>query len=390
MKLKTLPIFFVFLCMGFGDAASAFVGGAKAQFALSDFEAFLLDFMAFTLPFGFLSIPMGIVQDKIGKRATLLLGLSVAFVGVSIIPIVGLSSYAVLLLSIFLLGSGAAIMQVSGNPIMRDVSEEGKYSSNLSLAQFVKVIGSITAPGIIGLTAMWGYTEKESWPIIFPIFAVAILISIVSVYFLKAGRETSNESTSASIRSCFGLLLNPYALMMVLGIFLYVGAEKCISSGFALYFQKDFAADFTSAMAANLVNYFFISLMLGRFLGFVILRFVDAKKFFIASTICSLLGFALLATGSQTLAYVALILISLGFANIFPLVFSIAIDRMPQKGSELSGLMVTAIAGGGVVPLFMGKVSDHYGCLLGFIIPALCVVYLLVVALILTRSPKQA
>ena len=375
--------------MGFGDAASSFVGGAKEQFNLSHVDAFLLDFMAFTLPFGFLSIPMGIVQNRIGKRATLFLGLSVALIGVSIVPIVGLEHYSTLLLSIFLLGSGAAIMQVSGNPIMRDVSDEGKYSSNLSFAQFVKVIGSITAPVAIWFAASRGFSEKECWPVLFPIFALVILISAVSVYFLKAGRGASSESGSASIRSCFGLLLNPYVLMMVLGIFLYVGAEKCISSGIALYFQTDFAEEFTSAMATKFVAYFFAALMIGRFAGAVVLRFVDPKKFFAATAIFSLVGFALLMSGSKTLAIAALFVISLGFANIFPLIFSIAIDRMPQKGSELSGLMVTAISGGGLVPLAMGAVSDKFGCLIGFVVPALCVIYLLAVALIVMKKPKN-
>lgn len=374
--------------MGFGDAASSFVGGAKEQFGLSDTRAFLLDFMAFTLPFGFLSIPMGIVQDKIGKRATLLLGLSVALVGVLIVPVFGIKTYSTLLFSIFLLGSGAAIMQVSGNPIMRDVSEEKTYSSNLSFAQFIKVIGSLTAPAIIGIAAMKGYTEKECWPVLFPIFAVAIFISLVSVFFLKEGRETSKMSTSASIVSCFSLLLKPYVLAMVLGIFLYVGAEKCISSGFALYFQTEFPNEFSSAKATNFVSYFFIALMIGRLLGSVILRFMSPRKFFIASAVLSLIGFGLLMTASKTLVYISLPVIALGFANIFPLIFSIAIDKMPSKASELSGLMVTAIAGGGVIPVLMGYVSEEFGRIIGFTVPALCVVYLLIVALRIKPNEK--
>ncbi|HPX05837.1 MAG TPA: MFS transporter, partial [Tenuifilaceae bacterium] len=60
MNRKTFPILLAFLCMGFGDAVGPFVGLAKEQFALSNFEAQLIAFMGFIM-FGLLSVPMGIV-----------------------------------------------------------------------------------------------------------------------------------------------------------------------------------------------------------------------------------------------------------------------------------------------------------------------------------------
>ncbi|MBO7520861.1 MAG: hypothetical protein J6T16_01300, partial [Opitutales bacterium] len=67
MKLKTLPIFFAFLCMGFGDAVNSFVGIAKEKFTLDNFEANLIAFAGYIM-FGLLSVPMGVCMDKIGKK----------------------------------------------------------------------------------------------------------------------------------------------------------------------------------------------------------------------------------------------------------------------------------------------------------------------------------
>ncbi|MDD2564974.1 MAG: MFS transporter [Salinivirgaceae bacterium] len=120
MKNKTFPIFLAFLAMGFGDAVGPFVGLAKEQFALSNFEAQLIPFMGFIM-FGLLSVPMGIFQDRKGKKNVLMIGLFIALIGLTL-PLFGLSSYALFLLTILLLGAGAAILQVAGNPIMRDVS----------------------------------------------------------------------------------------------------------------------------------------------------------------------------------------------------------------------------------------------------------------------------
>ena len=72
-------------------------------------------------------------------------GLALALVGVSF-ACLGLNSFPRFLFTIALLGAGTAILQVAGNPLMRDVSSKGKYARNLSLGQFVKAIGSLSGP----------------------------------------------------------------------------------------------------------------------------------------------------------------------------------------------------------------------------------------------------
>ncbi|MBR6389638.1 MAG: MFS transporter [Opitutales bacterium] len=385
MKLKTLPIFFAFLCMGFGDAVNSFVGIAKEKFALDNFEANLIAFAGYIM-FGLLSVPMGVCMDKIGKKSTLMAGLVLELLGVGLVLVLGVNQFTIFLMAILLLGAGSTILQVSGNPIMRDVSDEGQYSSNLSMGQFVKAIGSFTAPAVFTVAALKGYTEKECWPVLLPIFAGAIAISIFSVATLKI-RETKADAKSASLGSCLALLANPFVFAMVLGIFLYVGAEVCMASGLPVYFKAKFG--FTPELATQFVTYFFIAIMAGRFFGAMILKRMAPKAFLVAASVFSLLGFVLLALGSKGLSIAALFIIALGFANIFPLIFSITIDKMPEKSSELSGLMITAICGGAFIPLLMGKLADSCGNLAGFAIPALCIVYILAAGLIVKTAKNS-
>ncbi|MGB4329061.1 MAG: MFS transporter, partial [Tenuifilum sp.] len=180
MNRKTFAILLAFLCMGFGDAVGPFVGLAKEQFALSNFEAQLIAFMGFIM-FGLLSVPMGLVQDRTGKKFVLMLGLSIALVGL-VLPLFGLSSYALFLLTILLLGAGAAILQVAGNPIMRDVSEPGKYSRNLSFGQFIKAIGSLSGSLIPFAAAKW---MGMDWKVLFPIYVASLLITLIIIAFTR-------------------------------------------------------------------------------------------------------------------------------------------------------------------------------------------------------------
>ena len=80
---------------------------------------------------------------------------------------------------------------------------------------------------------------------------------------------------------------------------------------------------------------------------------------------------------SEIIAATSVFIIGLSFANIFPLVFSITVDSMPEKTNELSGLMVSAIVGGALIPPIMGFVADSTSIVLGFIVPLLASGYAL-------------
>lgn len=371
MRMRTLPIFLAFLAMGFGDAVGPFVGLAKKEFTLSNTMAFLIPFMGFIM-FGLLSVPMGIFQAKKGKKFVLIMGLSIMIVGL-VIPLFGLTKFSLFLLTILLLGAGATILQVAGNPIMRDVSEEGKYSRNLSLGQFVKAVGSLTGPVIPAIATAWFGMD---WKILFPIYAVAVILTIISVSSLKIEeKRDEDEAEPVSFGSCLALLKDKYVLMMVLAIFVYVGAEVCMSSGIPLYLESEFGIDIQKVGLLG-TGVFFTTLMIGRFLGGVILNWISPQKFFVITVLLSILGLSGMFTGISYLVIAGVILAGLGFANIFPLVFSITVDKMPSKTNELSGLMVTAIVGGAFIPPLMGFIADQTSVMVGFVVPLAAVVYI--------------
>lgn len=369
MNRKTFPILLAFLCMGFGDAVGPFVGLAKEQFALSNFEAQLIAFMGFIM-FGLLSVPMGIVQDRTSKKRVLMIGLAVALVGL-VLPLVGLNTYALFLLTILMLGAGAALLQVAGNPIMRDVSAEGKYSRNLSFGQFIKAIGSLSGSLIPFAAAKW---FGASWSVLFPIYAASLLLTLVIIGLTRID-EQKNEKAPASLSSTFSLLSNKFVLSMVLGIFIYVGIEICLSTGVPILLNSRFGIDIeTWGLLGN--AFFFIAILTGRFFGSIILNWIKPTAFFRATVVASAVGIALIFVNNQVVTLAGIFITGLGFANIFPLIFSLAVDTLPERSNEISGLMVTAIAGGAFIPPIMGAVADSTSVVMGFAVPLVGLVYL--------------
>lgn len=387
MNKKTIPVFLAFLCMGFGDVVGPLTSLLQKEYALSNFLAGFVTFMGFIM-FGLLSVPLGIYQDRKGKKHVLLLGLLAAFLGLVLPLLSHFSSFALILSGLLLLGTGATLLQVSGNPVMRDVSASGNFSRNLSFAQFIKAIGSLSG-ALIPLLAVqyWG----KDWRILFPIYAGIMLGTLLIIYFTPIHEKTDEAAERASFSSCFKLFFqNRFVLLMVLGIFLYVGAEVCMSARLPNYLQHKFHFDLEKLGLWGTL-FFFTFLMAGRFLGGVILNWIKPQKFLIITAIIALLATAgLYIAPSQTLGFVMISLIGLSFANIFPLIFSITIDALPTRSNEISGLMITAIIGGAFVPLLFGIVADSFTLMAGFIVPLLCILYVLFVAMRTqhTVSPK--
>jgi fucose permease len=377
MKSRTTPVFLAFLAMGFGDAVGPFMSLAKKEFLLSNSAASLIPFVGLSM-YGVLSIPTGILQSRYGKKPVLMAGLLLTLVGV-LNASFGLTSFERFLLTVVLLGSGATIIQVSGNPMMRDVSAEGETARNLVLGQFVKALGSLSGPLIPVVAARY---MGLSWRVIFPVYSVALILIILAATTLRFRRD-ENNAQAATLRSCLKLLENGYARAMVIAIFLYVGAEVCVSAGIPLLLKERFGVDVARVGLLG-TGLFFITLTAGRFCGGLILKWIAPSLFWKISCAVSLIGLLALFSNLKGVAVAGLLLTGLGFANIFPLVFSAALDRMPKQANELSGLMVTAIVGGAVLPLLMGLIADHSSVVRGFVVPLACILYVSAVAM-LTR-----
>jgi fucose permease len=80
---------------------------------------------------------------------------------------------------------------------------------------------------------------------------------------------------------------------------------------------------------------------------------------------------------------VGVVVAGFGFANIWPLLFSITVEEKPERANELSGLMCMAISGGAIMPLIMGKLIDLNPEVMtqAFIVPVGCFVYLFLLSL---------
>ena len=148
---KVLPVMLAFIVMGFVDIVGVSTGYIKNDFELSDRVAQVLPSMTLIWFFVF-SVPTGLLLDRFGKKVVLNTGILITGAAM-LIPFVHYS-YPSMLIAFIFLGIGNTIVQVSANPLLHDVVPRDKFSSFMSLSQFIKAISSLLGPIIATFLAI--------------------------------------------------------------------------------------------------------------------------------------------------------------------------------------------------------------------------------------------
>jgi FHS family L-fucose permease-like MFS transporter len=375
---KILPVLMAFFVMSFVDLVGIGVDRVSKDMNLSATLAQLIPSAAF-LWFLLLSVPVGVLQSRLGKRFMLNIGIGVTALGM-LVPYF-IYSFGMVLVGFAFLGIGNTIVQVSANPLLVDVVPANRASSFLSFSQFVKAIGSMIGAPLAGFFAL----KFGDWKLLFLVFGIVSILSAIWLGSVKVDEKKLAES-KATFASSFKLLGTGFVFMMVMAIFLVVGIDVGFNSNSGQFLIKQFGID--PIAAENGRSVYFFGRMVGTFAGAIMLTKIASRKFFMWSAILGLIALiAILIVKSTFMAWGLVFIIGLAVANIWPLVFSIAVERYPTRNNEISGLMMMAICGGAVVPLLVGWVSDISGSMvLGMSILILSMLYLLSVSVYSLRS----
>jgi len=370
---KIAPVLMAFFVMSFVDLVGIGVDRVSKDMNLSATLAQLIPSVAF-LWFLLLSVPVGVMQSRLGKKFVLNIGMVVTALGL-LVPFF-FYTFEMVLVGFALLGIGNTIVQVSANPLMVYVVPSNRASSFLSFSQFVKAIGSmIGAP----LAAVFTANFTHDWKLLFLVFGIVSILTVMWLGFTKIDEGELAES-KATFLSSFKLLGTGFVLLMVVSIFLVVGIDVGFNSNSGQFLIKHFGIDSTTAESGRSV--YFLGRMLGTFAGAIMLTKISSRKFFVWTSVLGILCLvAILLIKSQFMAWGLVFLIGLAVANIFPLVFSITVEKYPARTNEISGLMMMAISGGAVIPLLIGWISDLSNVVLGMSILIVCMIYLFSVSL---------
>lgn len=372
-KFAVLPVMFGFFIMGFVDIVGVATSYVKADFAGMDDKVSGLISLSCFLWFLILSIPTGMLMNRIGRKKTVVVSFAITALAM-LIPVLKYD-FAFVLVAFAMLGIGNTMLQVALNPLVTNVVSAEKLTGTITLGQFIKAMSSFLGPILAAMFAgsVWG------WKAIFPVYA-AVTVLAMAWLAVSPIQEQLIEKSEITFARTFSLLRDKYIVLFFIGILVLVGVDVGMGVTFPKLLQERCSLPLEKAGMGNSV--YFLARTVGAFLGGVVLMRFSASKFFTASSclaLVSLVGLIFSRNLTMILFFVALF--GLGYANLFSIIFSLSMQKKPQKTNEVSALLIVGVSGGAVLPPLLGVITDTFGTQ-GSALITLAIVWVYMVALI--------
>jgi MFS transporter, FHS family, L-fucose permease len=332
------------------------------------------------------SSPTSKLIETIGYKRTMVVSLFIQVVGCLLfIPAAKMVSFPLFLTAVFIVGAGVTALQTSANPYVSILGPESTASIRLNLAQALNSLGGTLAPIVAGAYILTDPAKVASPASVadtvrmpYMLIAGGLLLLGLAVAFMhlphveqtqafRPGRE-GDPILSRSIWSY------KHTVLGALGIFFYVGVEVGLASIAVNYFKLEGIS--TAKTASFLVSLYWLGALIGRLLGAGIMTKVKAGKLLgiFGTTAALLIAISMFTSGQVAIATLVLC----GFFNsvMFPNIFTLGIAGLGPMTSKGSGLIMTAVVGGAVIPPLIGVLADKMGIQYSFIVPIICYLYI--------------
>ena len=370
--------FFVisFLTNVIGALNPDFIKGFDLSLTLAAFLPF-----AFFIAYGLVSIPTGMLLEKYKEKKIMIAGFVVGFIGSLLLAMV--HNYLSAIVSLFLIGSGMAMLQVVINPLLRTSGGEEHYAFNSVLAQLIFGAASFISPlvysGIVKNPGLFGGIVPADlpWISLYWIFAAISLLMIVvirvsrfPVVELKADEEVGPWKTHLL------LFRKRVVVLFFIGMICYVGTEQGIANWISKFLETYHHYD-PQTKGADTVAYFWGLMTAGGVVGLFLLKLMDSRKVLIGFTVAALVCLSVALFGSGPVALIAFPAVGFFASVMYPVIFSLALNSIDEHHGSFAGIMVTGIIGGAIVPLIIGGLGDAVGLRTGMLFLYLTLGYIL-------------
>jgi FHS family L-fucose permease-like MFS transporter len=370
----------------------------RSVFELNYTQTTLIESIWF-IAYGVAAVPSAFLIERIGYKKSIIFGLAIMAIGaMGMVPAARLPSFSVTLVSLFVIASGIALLQVAANPFVAVIGPAETSESRLTLVQAFNSAGTFFAPyfgGYLILSRTTSGTNLEGAQLTIqerladaqatqlPYILVAIVLIGIAVLIARSSLPELGLDTrraKANERRHLSLWNHRNLVFGIPAIFIYVLAEIGVANLFINFVSQPSIGNMTHAAAANYLILLWAGMMIGRFGGsYLLLRF-PAGKVLACFGIFAMLVMIGAATLDGRAAMWSLILVGLGHSIMFPAIFALGIKGLGPHTEEGSGLLVTAIVGGALV-VVQGWLADRYGLQSSFWLTVACEAYIIWYAL---------
>jgi len=327
-----------------------------------------------------LSIPFALLMNKIGYKATLILGLAIAGVGF-VINSLGISAaikatanvYTVFLSCMCLVACGVVMLQNVANPYVMVLGSPEKSAFRMTLSQALNSLATTVAPLFISTVIIAGQAPApELVPAPFLGLGLFTIVIGVILVFLKLPKiDEGKQAEEAGIKRKYksSVFKYPHVWLGALGIFMYMGLEIGVPSMLSARFKLIGVTD--STIVTSFAAFYWGGMMVGRFIGAGILTKFKTRTL-LTSCLCLgalCIGLSLLFASSMVGVWLMLAA-GLFHSVMWPLIFNLALQALGPHTKSATGIINTGVIGGAVLTPIMGYVVDSIGVMV-----AICLMF---------------
>lgn len=340
----------------------------------------LMNFVAYL----FMGIPAGKMLVKLGYKRTTLIAIATGFIGIVIqwfssFNFFGSSAIFVYLFGAFVCGFCVCMLNTVVNPMLNILGGGGnKGNQYIQIGgTFNSLTGTLT-PLLVG--ALIGtVTEKTAMSDVVPLLFIAMAVFAISfaiIAFVKIpepARERQNVHFEHSALNFRHLVLG------IIAIFFYVGVEIGIPGELNFYLTDDPLGG--AAVGGAIAAIYWLLMMVGRACSSAISGKVSTRtQLIIVSSVAialivasiilpkdirvTVLGYSV-SDGFNTflvpVSALLLVLCGLCTSVMWGGIFNLSVEGLGKYTEQASGLFMTMVVGGGIMPLIQNAIAKSCG-----------------------------
>ena len=357
----------------------------------------------------FMGIPAGILITKIGYKKTALLALALGFIGMAVQYLSStmiaeqISTYVIYLIGAFICGFCVCILNTVVNPMLNQLGGGGNRGNQLiQTGGSLNSLAATLTPMLVGM--LIGETvEKTTMESVQPLLLIAMAIFAVSfciIYFTKLQEpETEAQNVMEGVK---GALSYRHLVLGIIAIFFYVGIEIGIPGQLLFYLTEPVAEGGvlgSAPIAGTIAGIYWLLMLVGRFSSSLISGKVSPRTQLVCTTTLAIIlllvaifmpeDVKMTLKGAEVPVKVLfIILCGICTSVMWGVVFNLATEGLGKYTAAASGLFMTMVVGGGVMPLIQNFMAEKVGDIQSYWLIVAMLAYMLFYALIGSKPSK--
>jgi fucose permease len=334
----------------------------------------LVSFLPFSffVAYGFMSIPAGVMTEKFGGKFVMLFAFGIAFIGALLFGL--FPKYNMAIISLFLIGSGMAMLQVVINPLLRSAGGEAEFSFYSLMGQLFFGLASFLSPLVYTYLSQNMSTSNNTlfyllkkvvpvnltWVSFYWVFAVISLIMILVIAAFNFPKiELKEDEKAGALKVHIELLKNKTVLLYFLGIFCYVGSEQGVANWISQFLFTYHTYD-PQTVGAQVVSWFWGMMTAGTFVGLILVKLFDTRNILILFTALAIFSLSIALFGGASITLYAFPAVGFFIAVMYPIIISLGLNSVAKHHGSFAGILMTGICGGAIIPLIVGILGDYF------------------------------